>query len=104
MNTRILPQQPADYDRQFEFELAEKIATVIGKNSIVDGVLVLRPAETTNALIANLGFALSRSPAAVEGLALARTLDAVGLRLVKHIAAALRVAARNHHSNNGGRA
>ena len=70
MNAPIRLPRPAEYDKAHELKLVEKIATTITENSLVDGVLVLRSAETANALIANLGFALSRDPPSVQGSAL----------------------------------
>jgi hypothetical protein len=91
MNIPIRPPQRAtlaDYDRQVEMELAEKLGTVIGST------LAAKPVETTAAVIAVLGYVLAHSDSIDTPAALDRTLDAVETLLLTNIRNALRVAAR----------
>ncbi len=78
----------ADYDRQLVMELAQKLAAIIVKS------LAPKPVETASALVAVLGFTLAQADASRTPGALARTLNAVELLLLKHIASADRMRAR----------
>jgi hypothetical protein len=83
----------AGYDADFEQELLEAITTAIGEASRVTdaSAMVIRTAETASALITALASVLAMSPAALRSpTAIRRTIDELGKRLRRPIAAAER--------------
>jgi hypothetical protein len=83
----------AGYDAEHERELVAAITTAIAESSVTTSppVLCIRTAEAASALVTCLAAVLAMSPAATRSpTAIRRTLDELGKRLRRRIAAAER--------------
>jgi transposase len=80
-----------EYDEAFEHELVEVVMEAIARASMVTdaNAIVMRTGETASALLTVLAATVAMSPAAVRSpTAMCKTLDELGKRLRRRVAAA----------------